>query len=660
MNRKTQNCIKARTRVQYTLLAQMLVVMLAVWLIYSVSVQLPFYSDDVYHFQWIEARQPTELLLPSASFASYRPLPSLVWYLWRQTVGFYSPAGFHALNVLLHIANAWLTMALARRISRGTTAHTWFPGIAGLLFALYPFAYQAVLWVGALTHLLGAFLLLLAVLFYDIGRRRARRWLLLSWGLAMLSPLSNEAGLLAPGLIALYEWSAPHLRSRRRLSLALVYLPVALVQPVIWLNGASDSSSSLQRLTQPLRLLQKAAYFAQGATFPFQFASGNLVSRWNWEGWWAVSLGIALAVLTLVLVYPRACWREGVLASAWVALTVLPPLVALSVDYVGTAPRLLYTAAVGISILWARVIVTLFSSLSGQRWRHIFHLAALLLVLGPAVVFIRQRVTLYRLGARPMSQALDVSRSAQEPLLFVNTPAWIAYKTLTFPLGREGVSLMPSYVSMADFIWANTGRSVQARAVAFANIRSSQPYWYSAWQQEQNWDSLAQAIRASKTAYVCLWQEWDIQLVEAGGAASPPSTQHRHPIAVFENGITLWKADVIPERGGVHLALTWSADQTQVSDTVFVHLVDDAAQLAGQMDGFPLAGMYPFWLWQAGEQMRDVRWIPSLGGLLPGGYEISLGLYDPATGERKGVVDAQGNPLLDNVVLLPRFVWPNE
>ena len=48
----------------------------------------------MYHFRWVETHDAIELLLPSDSFASYRPLPSLVWYLWRHTVGFYSLAGF--------------------------------------------------------------------------------------------------------------------------------------------------------------------------------------------------------------------------------------------------------------------------------------------------------------------------------------------------------------------------------------------------------------------------------------------------------------------------------------------------------------------------------------------------------------------------------------
>jgi len=35
--------------------------------------------------------------------------------------------------------------------------------------------------------------------------------------------------------------------------------------------------------------------------------------------------------------------------------------------------------------------------------------------------------------------------------------------------------LMPGYIGISDFIWANTGLTVEARAVSFANIQSEQP-----------------------------------------------------------------------------------------------------------------------------------------------------------------------------------------
>ena len=90
------------------------------------------------------------------------------------------------------------------------------------------------------------------------------------------------------------------------------------------------------------------------------------------------------------------------LAGGWFVLTILPPVTALSTDYITSAPRLLYIPAVGVSLLWAWVLVALGHRWSRGRGRIALYLALLGLVLAPAAIFVRQRVTLYRLAARPM------------------------------------------------------------------------------------------------------------------------------------------------------------------------------------------------------------------------------------------------------------------
>jgi hypothetical protein len=256
-----------------------------------------------------------------------------------------------------------------------------------------------------------------------------------------------------------------------------------------------------------------------------------------------------------------------------------------------------------------------------------------------------------------MKQALTVSQEqeAEGRSLFVNMPAWMAYKTTAFPVGQEGVPLMPSYVDMSDFIWANSGHTVEACAVAFANVRSPQPYWYGAWRTEQNWDTLAQHIRASEWVYLCLWQGWDLRLIKAGGVTGV-SVVPEPPLAVFDGGLTLWDAAVAFQKEGAELYLQWTAEKaSETPDLVFVHLLDDKGQLVTQADGAPLAGLFPFWLWRGGEQVRDVRWLHVPGGLPPGTFTVNLGLYDPATGARRTVYDATGNPFPNDVVPALQF-----
>jgi len=638
---------------------------------YGPGLGLPFYSDDMYHFRWVETHDAAELLLPSDSFASYRPLPSLVWYLWRHTVGFYSPAGFYALNLLLHIANGWLVVALVLRLCSGQalrlSRRKWVSWAAGLVFILYPFSYQAVLWVGALTHLLGAFLILLSLLFYDRGRRGAWGWMVASWLVGLLAPFANEAGLTVIGLLLLYEWVLPRAAARGRMTVIARVAPM-LVGPIlylaVWLGwGARGPAGLLGNLGRTEQLLQKTTFLAQGVTFPFQFVTAWLADSWGWSVGRAVGWGVILSLVVLGLGYARSGWRRFGLACGWVALTALPPLVALSAAYVDTAPRLLYIPSVGVACLWGGALAGLLpsrrrgfytaqatSSCSKMLWA-----VALALILLPSLLFLRQRTALFDLVARPARQALEASQSSpDDALLFVNLPAWAAYKEHTFPVSTEGVAFLPDYVGMADFVWANTGLEVNAQAVTFANIQQDRPYWYGPWGEARDWESLDRAIRAAERVYVTLYGEDEIRLVEAGsvGGVAPAS----RPLARFEGGLNLLAAQAALEQDGLTAVLVWSADKhPDIGDAVFAQLFDGQGQLVGQADGLPLANMFPFWLCQAGDVVRDARWFPAPGGLPPGEYVLRVGLYDTGSGTRRPVWDEAGARFPDDVVTALRL-----
>jgi tetratricopeptide (TPR) repeat protein len=92
-------------------------------------------------------------------------------------------AGFHALNVAIHAANAALALLLVRRLEERLAGQgppgAAVPGVAALLFALHPVQTEAVTYVsGRSASLAGAFALG-AVLLHVAGRDGAPRWL--SW-----------------------------------------------------------------------------------------------------------------------------------------------------------------------------------------------------------------------------------------------------------------------------------------------------------------------------------------------------------------------------------------------------------------------------------------------------------------------------------------------
>jgi hypothetical protein len=67
---------------------------------------------------------------------------------------------------------------------------------------------------------------------------------------------------------------------------------------------------------------------------------------------------------------------------------------------------------------------------------------------------------------------------------------------------------------------------------------------------------------------------------------------------------------------------------------VFVHFLDEGGHLMAQADAPPQGGRYPTHWWDAGEVVLDRHEIALPANLAPGRYEIEIGLYVPASGER--------------------------
>lgn len=126
--------------------------------------------------------------------------------------------------------------------------------------------------------------------------------------------------------------------------------------------------------------------------------------------------------------------------------------------------------------------------------------------------------------------------------------------------------------------------------------------------------------------------------------------QPGHPLnATFGQPIRLLGFDLArtqPEMAGASLpmnskdlTLFWRAEGQPAADyTVFVHLLNEQGEVAGQADSPPAAGAYPTSLWDAGETVVDRHALPDLP---PGRYELKVGLYRPETGER---LAAAGSP----------------
>jgi Dolichyl-phosphate-mannose-protein mannosyltransferase len=128
----------------------------------------------------------------------------------------------------------------------------------------------------------------------------------------------------------------------------------------------------------------------------------------------------------------------------------------------------------------------------------------------------------------------------------------------------------------------------------------------------------------------------------------------------FQNGIKLlgYSAVKTTYRSGdsVQLSLFWQSDRV-IADRykVFVHLVgtqwnpQTSNPLWGQLDQEPAKGVLPTTSWLIGSIIEDAYLFPIQPDAPPGSYQIEVGMYLPATGQRVPIEDKDGT--VDYVIL---------
>lgn len=103
--------------------------------------------------------------------------------------------------------------------------------------------------------------------------------------------------------------------------------------------------------------------------------------------------------------------------------------------------------------------------------------------------------------------------------------------------------------------------------------------------------------------------------------------------AVFDNHIRLRGYDWQLDPQMALLTLYWES-VTAVAENykVFIHIVDENDTIVAQADRLPVNGLAPTWRWQPGDLVRDPYQIPLPPDLLPGRYQVQVGLYTEENG----------------------------
>jgi hypothetical protein len=107
------------------------------------------------------------------------------------------------------------------------------------------------------------------------------------------------------------------------------------------------------------------------------------------------------------------------------------------------------------------------------------------------------------------------------------------------------------------------------------------------------------------------------------------------------------------DAAGGTVTLIWQTTAAIPKDyMVFVHVLDGQGVKLGQIDAAPFDNQYPTSAWRVEQVIEDVRSLSQLAPQPAAIGKLLIGLYDPATGQRLTALDAAGNPLPDNALLL--------
>lgn len=284
--------------------------MVAVAAAFGGSLGAPFHLDDFALLQDPVVTAPDGWL---RVWALPQTRPLTWWTFWANyALGGESPAGYHAVNLLLHLGN---TLLLAAALRRWLSEPAAFAG--ALLFAVHPIQTEAVVYVFARATLLMTLFCLLSLRAWN----RERFWEAATWFVPAL--LAKEECVAWPLFLVLLRFSA----ATRPAILAMLAMAALAGGRVLYAAGAiSGSGAGAGAAVSSVVYLQAQGValwrYARLLVLPYGFTieSPVVVDVWGWVGW----VAIGALVLWAIRRHPRSLWMLAALMLIAPSSSVLP------------------------------------------------------------------------------------------------------------------------------------------------------------------------------------------------------------------------------------------------------------------------------------------------------------------------------------------------
>ncbi len=169
-----------------------------------------------------------------AFYADWPLSATAFWIEWHLFGRF--PFGYHAVNIALHTANAFLVWKVFSRLG---LRWAW---LGGLLFAVHPLAVESVAWASELKNTLSLFFSLLSLLGW-MDLQEAKGSYLRALLFYTIALLAKTSGLMMPAVFLLYAWWKNGAITARDLKRTIPFWLIALALGLITVHFQSDASA---------------------------------------------------------------------------------------------------------------------------------------------------------------------------------------------------------------------------------------------------------------------------------------------------------------------------------------------------------------------------------------------------------------------------------
>lgn len=333
-------------------------------------------DDDQYVTQNLHVQQGLSWQSISWAFTAstlylWHPLTMLSLMLDHDLFGLQA-WGFHATNVLLHIANVVLLYGLFARM----TGSVWRSALVAALWAVHPLRVESVVWVVERKDVLSTLLALASLWVYVSYTRKGRWWryALMAFWLAT-SLLAKPMYATLPAVMLLLDWwplgriadaGARGDPAKGRRMAALVWEKVPLVLVVAAVTGLVFTMSAMSAQTRVIHPAPRSILWAN-AVISYVRYMGKMVRldalamfypmpADGWATWATVAAGLLLAAVS---VWALSRWKKApwlAVGWLWYVGTLLPVSgIAGQVGNCSIADRYTYFSMIGLLVMvaWA-------------------------------------------------------------------------------------------------------------------------------------------------------------------------------------------------------------------------------------------------------------------------------------------------------------------